>query len=74
MVVKARRRSCPWIDCQAKEPWPPSCGGGLVSFSAVFTLGVGPASGVWPSCGPFASGVDSPNVVYLLLFFRGLSM
>jgi hypothetical protein len=60
MVVKVRCRSCPWLVYRAEEPWPPSCGGGLVSFSIVFMLGVCPAGGVWPSCGPFAGGVDSP--------------
>jgi hypothetical protein len=60
MVVKAHRRGCPWLVWRAEEPWPLSCGGGLVSFSVVFTLGVGSAGGVWPSCGPFAGGVDPP--------------
>jgi hypothetical protein len=46
MVVKARRCGCSWLICWAEEPWPPSCGGSLVSSSAVLTLGVGPTGGV----------------------------
>jgi hypothetical protein len=63
MVVKARHRGFPWLVCWAEEPWPPSYGGGLACSSAVLTSGVGPAYGVWPSCSPFASGVDPPCVV-----------
>jgi hypothetical protein len=74
MVVKARRRGFPWLVSWAEEPWPPSYGDGLACSSAVLTLGVGPAGGVWPSYGPFAGGVDPPCVVYSLLLFQGLSM
>jgi hypothetical protein len=74
MVVKARRRGCPWLERWAEEPWPPSCGGGLASSSVVLTLGVGPTGGVWPSCVPFTGGVDPPCIVCSLLFLRGLSM
>jgi hypothetical protein len=73
MVAKAQRRGCPWLIYRAEEPWPSSCGDGLVSFSVVFMVGVGPIGGVWPSCGPFAGGVNPPCIVCSLLFGR-LSM
>jgi hypothetical protein len=57
MVVKARRRGCPWLVYRAEEPWPPSRGGSLVSFSAVFTLGVGPAVASGPLAAPLPVGL-----------------